>query len=287
MAENRRVLRRKRETVGEIRQITRAMKLVSAVKLKRTHTWLGATQEYCTGVEGALSLVLANVGPGFTHPLLAERPVERIGLLLVAGDKGLCGAFNANVLGAARDFFGSQKVRVQTMTVGTRTAEMARRARLNVTREFPALSERQRGADVQEIARYIFGLWEAEALDEVRICYAKFVSRVRNRPVVERLLPAPMPDPAGVATPVILEPAPRRLATSILPQYVIANLFQAVLNSAVSEHASRLLAMTAATDNAQDMLKQLTRQINRARQAEVTRQLLDVVSGADALQSQR
>ncbi len=287
MPENLRVLRRKREIVGEIQQITRAMKLVSAAKLKRVLTWRDATQAYCSELEAALALVLANVGPGFTHPLLAERPVERIGLLLVAGDKGLCGAFNANVLGAAREFVGRQRVRVQTMTVGTRTAEMARRARLNVTREFPAINERQRGADVLEMARHLFGAWETGGYDALYICHARFISRMRNTPVIERVLPAALPEAAVDPQPVLLEPDARRLAGTMLPQYTVAGLFEALLSSAASEHSARLMAMSAATDNAQEMLTQLTRQINRARQAQVTRELLDVVSGADALQVQR
>ena len=287
MPENLRTLRRKREIVGEIQQITRAMKLVSAAKLKRALTWREATQAYFSEVEVALALALANAGPGFSHPLLAERPVERIGLLLVAGDKGLCGAFNANVVGAAREFIGRQRARVQTMTVGTRTAEMARRARLNVTREFPAINERQRGADVQEIARHLFGVWQAGSYDAVHICHAQFISRMRTTPVVERVLPTKLPQVTVEPRPVIFEPDAAQLAGAILPQYVIARLFQALLSSAASEHSARLMAMSAATENAQEMLTQLTRHINRARQAQVTRELLDVVSGADALQVQR
>ncbi len=287
MPENLRILRRKREIVGEIQQITRAMKLVSAAKLKRALTWREATREYFSEIETALALVLARVGPGFTHRYLTERPVERLGLLLVAGDKGLCGAFNANVMGAAREFVRRAPARVQTMTVGTRTAEMAQRARLNVVREFPAVHERMRGADVQEVGRHILGAWDAGELDAVHVCYSQFISRVSRRPVVERVLPAQMPEGAADPEPQILEPGAGELAVALLPQYVLARLFQALLASAAAEYSARLMAMIVATDNAQDMIKQLTRHVNRARQAQVTRELLDVVSGADALQSAR
>lgn len=286
MPENLRTLRRKRETVGEIQQITRAMKLVSAAKLKRALAWQEAAEEYAEQVADALALVLGRVGPDFTHPLLVERPVERIGLLLVAGDKGLCGAFNANVVGAAREFTAAHRGRVQTVTVGTRTAEMAHRAHLHVVREFPALHERQRGADVQEIGRYLLSAWHNEEFDALYLGFARFRSRVNYDPIVERILPAPLPEASATAASALLEPDAPELAQALLPQYVIARLFAGLVSSAASEHSARLMAMSAATDNAQEMLQQLGRQINRARQAEVTRQLLDVVSGADALQSQ-
>lgn len=287
MADNLRILRHKRNIVGEIQQITRAMKLVSAAKLKRALVWKDASQNYFNEVKAALSLVLRYAGPQFTHPYLEERPVEHIGLLLVGGDKGLCGAFNSNVVSCARDFVEHQQARVQTMTVGSRTADLARRARLNVVREFPAVNERNRGADVHELGRHVLGLWNTRDVGAIYVCYAQFISRVRNEPVVERVLPAPRPEEKTDSRFYILEPDAERLAGALLPQYIIARLFQALLSSTASEHSARLMAMSAATDNAQEMIQELTRQINRARQAEITSELLDVVSGADALQSQR
>jgi F-type H+-transporting ATPase subunit gamma len=286
LADNLRTLRHKRETVGEIQQITRAMKLVSAAKLRRALVWQEAVADYATQVTDALALVLTHVGADFTHPLLIERPVERIGLVLVAGDKGLCGAFNANIVAAARDFVSGQRARVQTVTVGARTTEMARRAQLHVVREFAALQERRRGADVQEIGRHLLSAWHAGEFDAIHLCYARFRSRVNYEPTVERILPAPLPERSAAPQSTLLEPNAPRLAEVLLPQYVLARLFAGLVSTAASEHSARLMAMTAATDNAQEMLQQLSRQINRARQAEVTRQLLDVVSGADALQSQ-
>lgn len=286
MPENLRTLRRKRQTVSEIQQITRAMKLVSAAKLKRALAWQAAAEEYFAQVSEALALVLGSTGPEFTHPLTAERPVERIGLVLAGGDKGLCGAFNSNVVGAARDFVVRQRARVQTIAVGARTAEMAHRVQLHVVEEFPAIHERRGGSDVQEIARYLLGAWRAGEFDAIHLCYARFRSRVSYEPTVTRVLPAPLPEPAVAPEAVLLEPAAPELADALLPQYILAQLFAGLVSTAASEHSARLMAMSAATDNAQEMLQQLGRLINRARQAEVTRQLLDVVSGADALQSQ-
>lgn len=284
MPENLRTLRHKREIVSEIRQITRAMKLVSAAKLKRALSWRSAAQAYYDEVHEALSVMISRVGEGFTHPLLEERPVETCGLLLVAGDKGLCGAFNASIIREARRFVAEADRRVRTITVGTRTAEMARRARLNVVREFAAIHERHGGGDVQEIVRYLTGAWSEGEIDQLQVCYARFISRISNEPVIEQALPATVPEATGAEELLIVEPDPEQVARQLVPQHVTARIFQALLSSAASEHSARLLAMTAATENAEEMIDDLTRSINRARQAEITSELLDVVGGADALE---
>ena len=286
MPENLRLLRRKREIVREIRQITRAMKLVSAAKLKRSLDWRTAAQDYYVELESALT-VLAAHSSDVSHPHLVERPVERVGLLVVAGDKGLCGAFNARVITRAREFYRSCDARVTTITVGARTAEMARRARLNVVREFPAISERERGADVRHIARYVMDLHRNGQVDRVVCCYSRFLSRISNEPDLQQILPVPLPEaPTQAAEPVfepIFEPTSEELLVTMIPQYVIARIFQLLLSGAVSEHSARLMAMTAATENAEEMMDDLTRSINRARQAAITGELLDIAAGADAL----
>ncbi|HCA48311.1 MAG TPA: ATP synthase F1 subunit gamma [Armatimonadetes bacterium] len=283
MPENLRVLRRKREIVGEIRQITRAMKLVSAAKLKRAMTWRSAARQYTAELEGALALVLAHAGE-IEHPFLDhDRPEERVGLLLVAGDKGLAGSFNAQVIGQAREFVQNTGARVLTFAVGTRTAEMARRARLNVVREFPAISEREGGADLDAIARYVMRSYQRDEVQRVFCCYSRFISRISSTPDVRQLLPMQLPPvPEGAEAP-IFEPAPAALATAMLSQYLEGQIFDLLLSTAVAEHSARLLAMSAATDNAEEMIGDLTRFINRARQASITNELLDIAAGADAL----
>lgn len=287
MPENLRTLRRKREIVGEIRQITRAMKLVSAAKLKRAMDWRSAAQDYYAELESALALVAGLANDTGHHYLAHQRPVTRIGLLLVAGDKGLCGAFNAQVIGRAREFARTSDARIITVTVGTRTAEMARRARLGVVREFPAINERERGADVQEIARHMMRMYDRGEVDQVSACYARFLSRISNTPEIEQVLPAHLPEPPAEAETPIFEPDAEELVRAMLPQYIEARIFHLLLSTAVSEHSARLMAMTAATDNAEEMIGDLTREINRARQADITDELLDIAAGADALSAGR
>jgi F-type H+-transporting ATPase subunit gamma len=209
--------------------------------------------------------------------------VERVALLLVAGDKGLCGAFNSQIISHAREFAGETDARLSTITVGTRTADMARRARLNVVREFPAINERERGTDVRQIARHVMALYDRGEVDRVVCCYSRFISRISNEPDVQQVLPVPMPEPPQEPGAPIFEPDADRLMETTLPQYIVARIFQLLLSTAVSEHSARLMAMTAATDNAEEMIDDLTRLINRARQADITEELLDIAAGADAL----
>lgn len=287
MAENLRTLRRKRLIVGEIRQITRAMKLVSAVKLKRAMAAREHTDFFASQLSDAVAIAASEVGPEPEHPYLVGRPVRQVGLLVVAGDKGLCGAFNSNIIARARQFAGAQQVDVLTYTVGGRAAEMSRRARLRVQGQFAAISDKLRGQDAQQIAAYLLRLCDTGELDELHMCYARFVSRMTQEPEVVQLLPVQIgPRPGDAAGQYLFEPPPRRLLGDLLPMLVRAQIHHLLVETAASEHSARLTAMTAATDNAEEMIEGLTRQINRARQAQITRELLDVVSGADALQSQ-
>jgi len=285
--ENLRTLRRKRHVVGEIRQITRAMKLVSAAKLKRTQQARETVDYYYSQLAGAISVATVGAGVEFLHPLVRTRPVKRIGLLVIAGDKGLCGGFNAGIVSRARSFVEDQVVPVDVMTVGNRTAEMCSRAQLRVIREFPAMLDRVQGRDASAIADYALELFRRGHVDSLHVCYARFVSRMTTTSAIERLLPISLPEAAdGDPKDHLFEPEPNQLLADLLPVYVRAQMYQFLLETAVSEHSARLMAMSAATDSAEEILEDLTRLINRSRQAQVTRELLDVVGGADALEHQ-
>jgi len=285
--ENLRKLRRKRHVVGEIRQITRAMKLVSAAKLKRTTKARETVDYYFSQFSGAISVATVGAGSDFRHPLMRTRPLERVGLLVVAGDKGLCGGFNAGIVSRARSFVESQEVPVDVMTMGARTSEMCWRAQLRVTREFPAMLDRLQGQDAAAIADYALGLFRRGEVDSLHVCHARFISRTATEPAIECLLPiAPSKAADGDPDDHLFEPVPGRLLADLLPAYVRAQVYQMLLETAVSEHSARLLAMSTATESAEEILEDLTRLINRSRQAQITRELLDVVGGADALEHQ-
>lgn len=287
MAEGLRTLRRKRRIVGKIRQITRAMKLVSAAKLKRaTARWEQASY-YCAQLDGACARAAEAAGQRLLP--LAELPGPGASaLLVIAGDKGLCGAYNASVVARAAQF-AAQREAVSVFTVGGRTAELARQARLRVVRELPGLVDRLQGRDASELAAELLARYRSGEVARVDVCYARFVSRLVYQPTVVTLLPmfaAPAETVAADAGDALFEPAPPRLVEDLLPVRLRAQVLRLLLEAAAAEHSARLLAMSAATENAEEMLEILTRQINRARQAQITSELLDVVAGADALTSQ-
>jgi len=288
LAEGLRTLRRKRRIVGKIRQITRAMKLVSAAKLKRaTARWEQASY-YCAQLDGACARAAEAAGQRLLP--LAELPGPGASaLLVIAGDKGLCGAYNASVVARAAQF-AAQREAVSVFTVGGRTAELARQARLRVVRELPGLVDRLQGRDASELAAELLARYRSGEVARVDVCYARFVSRLVYQPTVVTLLPMfAAPAEAAVAAALgdaLFEPAPPRLVEDLLPVRLRAQVLRLLLEAAAAEHSARLLAMSAATENAEEMLEILTRQINRARQAQITSELLDVVAGADALTSQ-
>lgn len=287
MPESQRHLRRKRKIIGEIQQITRAMKLVSAAKLKRTLARREAAQLYRDQLTETLALSGQRVPAPLQHPWLEQRQVRRIGVLVIGGDKGLCGAFNANIVAAAREIADRSEAPAEVMTVGARTADIARRAGLNLTMQFPAIEDRQAWLEALTMARHLAGLYEAGKVDSLYVAYAGFISRVAHEPSSERLLPMQTPRRTqDWDEEYIFEPQPAELYAHLLPRYLHAEVYRLLLDSAASEHSARLMAMTAATDNADDMIEQLKRHINRARQQDITRELLDVVAGANALAQQ-
>ncbi len=284
MPESQRDLRRKRKIITDIRQITHAMKLVSAAKLKRTLARRETAQLYWDQLGETMAVLGQRVGAEVEHPYLERRPVERVGMLVIGGDKGLCGAFNSSIVAAAAEAECARGKQVVVATVGARTGDLARRAGLESAERFPAFQEKDGWRDALAISQHLEGLYLTKAVDRVCVTYARFISRVSHEPAVETLLPLEAPEQTDEwRERYIFEPDSVELLRDLLPRYVRAWVYRMLLEGAASEHSARLMAMTAATDNADDMMEQFTRQINRARQQEVTRELLDVVSGADAL----
>lgn len=260
------------------------MKLVSAAKLKRTMARMEAAQLYWDQLGETMQVLGEHIGDGAEHPYLERRRVERVGMLVIGGDKGLCGAFTSNIVVAAAEAECARGKQVVVATVGERTADLARRVGLATAERFPAFQEKEGWRDALAISQHMADLYLTKAVDRVCVTYARFISRVSHEPVVETLLPLEAPEQTNeLRERYIFEPESVELFRDLLPRYLRAWVYRMLLDGAASEHSARLMAMTAATDNADDMIEQLTRQINRARQQEVTRELLDVVSGADAL----
>ncbi len=290
MAGSLRDLRRKTKAIQHIRQITRAMKMVATAKLKRIQRTVENSRRYQEELRRLLADV-ANASVEVDHPYLQAREVERVGVLVVGGDRGLCGAFNRQIDEQAVEFIAGQSAPVEVITVGNRMRRYADRHGLEVVSSHAAV-ERADEPDIDHIIGEVRSWYESGHVDLVQVVYARFDSLVRHPTVSEQLLPlspqafAEATDDAGpVPVEYIFEPPAAQLLAELLPRALEVEIAQILLTTQASGQAARMTAMSAATDNADEMITGLTRSINRARQEEITAALLDVVTGARALQS--
>ena len=303
-------IRRRIRAVKSTQQITKAMKMIAASRLRKAHDRILSARPFSHGMLRVLYSLAGRVDPS-THPLLAarddRRPGARILLVVVTADKGLAGSFNSNVLKAAAGFIVERpQQQVVLGLVGRKGRDFFRRRGLPVRVERVNLFSRLSSADAEAVARPVIEDFMAGELDGVYVVYNEFKSMMAQRVVVDRLLPIPRlgddmaalapsslqraytldrdsegrVDPASLVD-YIYEPDPRGILNALLPRYVEQELFHALLESAAAEHAARMTAMDAATKNAVEMLDTLTLYMNKVRQAAITREIIEVVSGAE------
>ena len=284
-------IRRRIRTVQKTQQITSAMRMVSAAKLRRAQEAIIALRPYAQQI-WATMYELGRRQPELTHPLMRLRPApKRLEVLVIASDRGLCGAFNANVLKAGAALLAERAPhfeQVSVSTVGRKAAEFVRRRR-PLERSWTI----GQGVDmtlVRDIAGHLAARYESGAVDEVVLIGNEFVSALTQRPLVARLLPL-VPEFSRVRThaedagrePFEIEPDPNRLLDVLVPQALEFTIYRALLESQAGEHAARMAAMESATRNTEELIRSLTLQFNRARQAAITKELMEIVSGAEAL----
>jgi F-type H+-transporting ATPase subunit gamma len=283
-------LRRRIKSVKNTRQITKAMKMMSAARLRRAQERVLAARPYASLMRQFLGRLVASLEASGTldpeqplHPLLARRPVERVLLLVMGGDKGLAGAFNANVFKSAASFLEEYNGKhIDLIPIGRKPRDFFRRRRA-LTAEFSDIFAKVKYEDARAITAQIIQRYTAGECDEVHVIYNEFKSVLVQRLRTERLLP--LDTPKGEA-PIdyIFEQPPAELLATLLPRYVEVQVFRALLESSASEHASRMTAMDAASKNASEMIDRLTLNMNRIRQASITREIIEIVSGAAALE---
>jgi len=278
-------LRRRIRSVRSTQQLTRAMKMVYAAKLRRSQAAVAEARPYAAALGGVLRSLAGRVG-GSRHPLLVERAERSVTLVVVAGDKGLCGAFNTNILREAAVLMRSGRwEQVEIVLVGRRAVDFARRRGLAAVAAYPELMKRVTAEGSREVARLVTERYGNSRTDAVYLLYNRFRSILQQEVTLERLLPiARVEGEAGApAAGTIFEPSPQALLGEILPRHVEFQVFRALLDSQAAEHAARMTAMDAASNNAEDMIDRLTLTYNRARQASITKELIEIVSGAQAL----
>jgi F-type H+-transporting ATPase subunit gamma len=262
------------------------MQMVAAAKLRRVQQRVTDGRAYWQRMQEIVR-ELAAAAPELDIPLLTPRPTERIGLVVIAAEKGLCGGYSVQIAREAERFVRAQEHPVTTRVAGRKARSPLERAGLSIAEQF-AIDDRTIADDATRMAQGIRTWYEDRQVDEVHVCYAQFVSLARDHPTVVRLLPAVTPEQIGDEsgeTEWVFEPAAEELLGRLLPRYVHAQVYQILLEASASEHAARMRAMAAATENAEEMTEKLTMQANRLRQQEITDELLDVVGGAEAIMS--
>jgi F-type H+-transporting ATPase subunit gamma len=277
-------IRHRIRSVKSTQQITRAMKMVAAARLRRAQDRIFSARPYANQMLTLLASLAART-PQRAHPLLAERPIERQLLVLVTADRGLCGAFNTNLIRAAQNYLEEHGDKdVSIIAVGRKGCDYMRRRPVKLIAEHVNIFGRLEFAQAQPIARRIIDLYAEQKVDAVDFLYNEFKSIMTQRLRVERYLPIkPIEPAAGEALIDYLYEQPAEEVLSVLlPRYVEVEVYRALLESQAAELAARMTAMDAATNNAAEMIDSLTLHMNRVRQAAITREIIEVVSGAAA-----
>jgi F-type H+-transporting ATPase subunit gamma len=288
-----REVRRRIASVTNIAQITRAMQMVAASRMKRAQDAILAARPYSDELREALARVAAAVGEE-VDPLLARRPERRVGLVVISTDRGLVGSLNANaVRGVLRHVSEvvagreDPRVEVTAITVGRKGRDALRRAGIPIAAHFAQLGDRPTFADVTPIARLVTEDFLAGTYDRIEIAYSTFINTLSQRPVVRTVLPVERPAMDEQETETnddyLFEPSPRAVLGRLLPHFVAIDIYRAVLENRASEQSAQMVAMRSATDNAHELIDDLTLVYNKTRQANITREMTEIASGAEAL----
>ena len=285
-------------SVRNIAQITRAMEMVAASRMKRAQDAILAARPYSDELRSALRRVAGAAGVSEeTDPLLARRPIRRIGLIVITTDRGLAGSLNANAIRAVLRWIGSRlesgsaedagSVEVEAITVGRKGRDALRRAGIPIAAHFPGLGDRPSFSDVTPLARLVTEDFLAEKYDEIAITYSTFVTTLSQKPEIQVVLPVVEPemeaDEERTNDEYLFEPSPEEVLSRLLPHYVAINIYRAVLENNASEQSARMIAMRNSTDNANELIEDLTLVYNKTRQATITREMIEIASGAEAL----
>ena len=283
-------------SVRNIAQITRAMEMVAASRMKRAQDAILAARPYAEEMEAALRRVAGAAGLSEeVDPLLARRPPRRVAIIMITTDRGLAGSLNANasrsvlrwVAERASARNGDTPVEIEAITVGRKGRDALRRAGVPIAAHFAQLGDRPAFSDITPLARLVTEDFLAEKYDEIDIAYSTFVSTLSQKPAIDTILPVVQPEMAEdqerTNDEYLFEPSPEAVLSRLLPHYVAIGIYRAVLENNASEQSARMIAMRNSTDNANELIDDLTLVYNKTRQATITREMIEIASGAEAL----
>jgi F-type H+-transporting ATPase subunit gamma len=279
------ILRRRIRSVQSTAKITRAMEMIATAKMKKAQDMAIAGRPYSDKIMHIIADLSAQAAAGgAVHPLLVARPVNKIGIVHITTDRGLCGGLNTNLNRLVGNFVLDQKVPVTVITVGSKGRDFMRRSMREIRAEFTKLGDRPKMADTMAISQIVIDDYTKGLYDRVYIAYSRFVNLMSQKPTLELILPVePAQLPKNISPDYIFEPNAMHVLGELLPRFVEMQVYHSVLESIASEQSARMMAMRNATDNAHDVIAELTLTLNKARQEMITKDLLDIVAGVEGL----
>ena len=282
-----REIRRRIRSVKNISQITRAMQMVAASRMRRAQSAVLAGRPYAEKIDVIMANLAARIRgqeDAATQPLLMQRPIKRVGVVVITADRGLCGSMNTNLLRRATRFMLDEAgADSSVIAVGRKGRDFMVRYGRPLIAEFINYSDRPKLTDVVPIARVVTDEYAAGRIDAVYLIYTTFVNTLIQRPTVYALLPLKPSEPAGTQLEYIYEPSAGAVLESLVPRYIESRIYQGLLESIASEQSARMVAMQNATTNARELVQEYTLTYNKLRQSNITRELTEITSGAAAL----
>ncbi|WP_324254039.1 ATP synthase F1 subunit gamma [Paenibacillus sp. 1001270B_150601_E10] len=288
MAKGMREIKRQIKSIQSTKQITKAMEMVAAAKLRRAQEQAQAARPYADKLKEVVASIASGTR-GVSHPMLVKRPVKKTGYLVVTSDRGLAGGYNANIIRLVMDTIRERhtsKDEYALFVIGRKGRDYFRRRGLPIVEEITELPDSPTFADIKTIAYKAVKYFDEEQYDELNIFYNQFVNALTHIPTEKRLLP--LEDDAtahhgdGLTASYEFEPSPEVVLEHLLPKYAETLIYSAVLDAKASEFGARMTAMGSATKNASEMISSLTLTYNRARQAAITQEITEIVAGANA-----
>lgn len=277
-------IRRRIRSVKSTQQITKAMKMISAAKLRRAQDAIFAARPYARLMGQVLNSMASRADPD-GHPLLRQKGDDKILLVVITADKGLCGAFNASIIRAGMRFLEERRGRqLQLGLLGRKGRDFFKRRHYTVHHQHVGIYKELSYAKAQQLAQPLIDGFVGDEFDEVHLVYNEFKSVIQQKVVVEQLLPIARHklDPTEPRMDYVYEPTPKQIFDELMPKHVEIQVYRALLESVAAEHGARMTAMDSATNNAADMIDRLTLFMNKVRQAAITNEIIEVVSGAGA-----